>query len=658
MPHYQVAIATPLFKKFTYAYDDDLMPGQVVVVPLRGKSVVGVVAAEKSNYKGLVKDIIKTLPYVLNAKQTDFCAWLSDYTLTPYGQCTRMMASLPLKEFERLTKDGAENKDIALTVAFKSAQKNIVLTGEQQHAVGCLQKNYHNFYPALLDGMTGSGKTEVYFKCIEDVLKLGGQALVLLPEITLSEQWIMRFKEHFGFEPLQWHSKTTPKSKRIAYQTVYEGKSCVVVGARSGLFLPFQKLNFIVVDEEHDASYKQEEKVIYNARDAAVYLGKVNKCPVVLASATPCLETYHNAVEGRYAHLKLKSRYGVETLPEVKIIDQRTQDPYAKKTYISDPLIEQTQKALNRNEQILFFVNKRGFSPLTLCKACGHRFECNSCSGWLTHHQKTKELKCHHCAHSEQYPPHCPACGTKDQLTGCGPGVERLLEESQKHFPKARHLVVSSDMMESNTARQEAIQSILNHQVDIIIGTQMMAKGHHFPLLTLIGIIDGDMGLSGMDLRACEKTFQMMFQVAGRAGREHLNGQVFLQTYNPDHPVIQAIKNYDRDAFLKAELQQRKEFSMPPFSRLISITLSSLSKDLLYRAGKKLASRVPKVEGVQVLGPTVPPHAMIRGQHRLRFLMMSALQVNRHEIVKFWILKSNLPSQVRKHIDVDPLSFM
>lgn len=658
MPHYQVAIATPLFKKFTYAHEGELTPGQVVVVPLRGKSIVGVVAAEKSNYKGLVKDIIKTLPYKLNAKQIAFCTWLSDYTLTPYGQCTRMMASLPLKEFERLEKDLAENKEIAVRATFNKAQKDVVLTDEQQQAVKCLQKNYHQFYPALLDGMTGSGKTEVYFKCIEDVLKTGGQALVLLPEITLSEQWMMRFEEHFGFTPLQWHSKTTAKHKRIAYQTVYEGKSCVVVGARSGLFLPFQNLKFIVVDEEHDSSYKQEEQVIYNARDASVYLGKINRCPVLLASATPCLETYHNAVEGRYAHLHLKSRYGVETLPDVKIIDQRTEDPYAKKSYISKSLVSAAQEALSRKEQVLFFVNKRGFSPLTLCRACGHRFECNSCSGWLTHHQKNKELKCHHCAHSEPYPPYCPACGTKDQLTGCGPGVERLLEESEKLFPNARHLVVSSDMMESNTARKDAIQSILNHDVDIIIGTQMMAKGHHFPLLTLIGIIDGDMGLSGMDLRACEKTFQMMFQVSGRAGREHLKGQVLLQTYNPDHPVILAIKNYDRDAFLKAELQQRKDFNMPPFSRLISITLSSVSKDLLYKVGKKLANRVPKAEGIHVLGPTVPPHAMIRGQHRLRFLMMSAPHINRHEIVKFWILKSNFPSQVRAHIDVDPLSFM
>ncbi|MDP2193913.1 MAG: primosomal protein N', partial [Alphaproteobacteria bacterium] len=392
-------------------------------------------------------------------------------------------------------------------------------------------------------------KTEVYFKVIESLLSAGKQILVMLPEIMLSEQWIMRFKSHFGCVPLEWHSRVTPKKKRQIFQHIYDGKPCVVVGARSSLLLPFQNLGLIVVDEEHDSSYKQEEKVIYNARDAGVYLAKLNACPVVLASATPSLETYYNAVSQRYHHLKLKSRYGEQSLAKVHIIDQRTHDPMIKKSYITDQLARVAQQALDRQEQVLFFVNKRGFSPLTLCRACGYRFECKSCSGWLIHHQKTNKLHCHHCHYQEPYPMYCPSCGTLDQLVGCGPGVEKVYEESIALFPNARHLVISSDLMESHAKRQAAIERILSQEIDIMIGTQMMAKGHHFPHLTTIGLIDGDMGLSGMDLRACEKTFQMLTQVSGRAGRESLKGAVYLQTYNPDHPVIQAVQNHDRDAF-------------------------------------------------------------------------------------------------------------
>lgn len=640
MNTYQIALPTPIYETFSYKSDDLYEPGQFVVVPIRGRSVIGMVTDEPCHYKGALREILQPLPITFNSKHQRFLKWLSDYTLTPLGLCTKL--PFPIKELDKLEKDKIE------PLAYK--YNPLELTQEQQDAYKAISLG--TFTPYLLDGTTGSGKTEVYFQLLEDILKQKGQALVMLPEIALSEQWIIRFEKRFGVKPYLWHSQTPMKKRRAAFKAIYEGQSAVVVGARSSLFLPFQNLQSIIVDEEHDLSYKQEEQLIYNARDSAVMLGKIWECPVVLASATPSLETYHNALEGRYKHLMLKARFG--EMPTLHVLDLRSRD--SKKNYISEPLARAVEKSLGNNEQILLFLNKRGFAPLTLCRACGHRFECKSCSAWLIHHNQ--KLMCHHCGHKEPYPLHCVKCGVRDQLIPCGPGVERILEEAKELFPNARFLVMSSDMVTSQKALGEAINKILNNEVDIIIGTQIMAKGHHFPKLTTIGIIDGDMGLSGMDLRASEKTFQLLFQVSGRAGREDLKGNIYLQTYNPEHPVIQSLKSFNRDVFFETELKQRSDFHMPPYSKLISVTLASLSKEALSKVTYTLDKKRPYIDGVMILGPTTPIFAQLRGYHRQRFLIISKLGINRHQIVKDWVLNTSIPKTVRLHIDVDPVNFV
>lgn len=655
MPRFQVVVPTPLFKPFTYESDEDLAIGQLVIVPLRSSFVVGMIGAIESDFKGTVRDIDLVLPWHLNKNQITFLKWMSDYTMTPFGLCVKLMIPFPFKEIQKMLKTKRlEDKDKFSFIKTSS----ITLTSDQKQASLHIQKKIGTFTPFLLDGITGSGKTEVYFDVIRKILEKGQQALVLLPEITLTTQWLERFQEQFGFKPYLWHSHVNTKQKREIYLSVYRGDSCVVVGARSALFLPFQKLGFIVVDEEHDTSYKQEEQLIYNARDAAVQRAKIEECPIVLASATPSLETYHNGQTGRYTVLKLQSRYGVNELPQINVIDKRLKEEKIKGKFLSKTLVQKIEENLQKKEQTLLFINRRGFAPLTLCSDCGYRFQCKGCSAWLVHHEKKNILKCHHCNHEEGYPSFCPECGTKESLVPCGPGVERLNEEIEKSFPKARILVVSSDMLTSKTIMESVIHDILSEDVDIIIGTQLMAKGHHFPKLTLIGIVDSDMGLSGMDLRAAEKTFQLLYQVAGRAGREHLKGEIYLQTYNPEHPLIKALMAYDLEGFFKAELGQREIFHMPPFSKLLTITLQSPHKNDLEKAAYHLSKSAPTDENFQILGPTPPPFSILRGMHRERFLVIAEKSVQRQKIISAWVFKTKLPKSVRVMIDVDPVSFL
>lgn len=651
MLHYQVALPTPLFQSLTYAYDGDLSVGQMVVVPLRSTMMIGIIIQKESAYQGATKEIHTILPWQLNQKQINFLTWLSQYTMNPFGLCAKLMMPLPLKEFEKIIqKPSALPPPLPL-----QSSLNVVLTPDQQEACEKIEKVQDVFTPFLLDGMTGSGKTEVYFHIIHRCLLDKKQALVLLPEIALTEQWVMRFEDRFGFKPDLWHSQLTPKNRRLLFEKIYNGAPCVVVGARSALFLPFQNLRIIVVDEEHDSSYKQEDQLIYNARDAAIVRAQHEACPIILASATPSLETYYNAKQGKYELLILKSRYGVEEMPTIHIIDRR--DKKKSKAYISPPLEQAVTQALQRQEQSLLFVNRRGFAPLTLCQACGHRFECKSCSSWLTHHEKSHILKCHHCLDTQAYPNHCPQCGVTDAFVACGPGVERLHEEAKTLFPQARFLVMSSDMIDAAPKMKEAMAKIINHEVDIIIGTQLMAKGHHFPKLTIVGAVDADMGLNGMDLRACEKTFQLLYQVAGRAGRDALKGHIYLQTYNPDHPVIQNLKNYDKDAFLQAELDQREAFHMPPFSKIALITLSSRNITDLDTATKILYTQQPQHDDIQILGPSIPHLAKVKGEYRKRFLLMTKKTGHRQSYIHQWIFQKKLPRSVRIYIDIDPLNF-
>ncbi len=513
------------------------------------------------------------------------------------------------------------------------------------------------FSATLLDGVTGAGKTEVYFEAVAEALRQGKQVAVMLPEIALTPQLLKRFETRFGAPPAPWHSDLNPKQRRRIWRGVAEGKARVVVGARSALFLPYPDLGLIVVDEEHESAFKQEEGVIYNARDMAVARASLGKLPIVLASATPSLETVINVEKGRYDRLVLPERHGAAELPSVQAIDLRA-DPPERGRWLSPQLITAIAETLAAGEQVMLFLNRRGYAPLTLCRTCGHRFECPNCDAWLVEHRFRKELQCHHCGTRAPVPFKCPECGSEDSLAACGPGVERIAEEAAERFPQARMAVLSSDHMHGPAATQEAFGQITRQEVDLIVGTQVVAKGHNFPMLTLVGVVDADLGLTGGDLRASERTYQLLHQVSGRAGRGEKPGRVLLQTYMPHHKVMEALVAGDRDQFLESEAAERDAAGMPPFGRLVSLILSAPDLQQAMDAARMLARAVPAADGVRVLGPAPAPIALLRGRHRIRFLIKARRDFPVQKYVRAWLDAVKLPNAVRLAVDVDPMSFL
>lgn len=514
------------------------------------------------------------------------------------------------------------------------------------------------FSATLLDGVTGSGKTEVYFEAVAAALtEPGGTVLVLLPEIALSAQWLERFEERFGVTPAEWHSDLPPGTRRRTWRAVAEGKVRVMVGARSALHLPFPDLRLIVVDEEHDGSFKQEEGVIYHARDMAVLRAQIFACPVVLASATPSLETVANAEAGRYTRLHLTERHGIAELPEIITVDLR-KNPPPRQRWISPPLQEALEETLARGEQAMLFLNRRGYAPLTLCRTCGHRIECPACDAWLVEHRFGRRLECHHCGFMMKTPEICPECEDTGSLVACGPGVERLYEEALAILPEARIEVVTSDTLQGPLAAAAFVDRMASGEVNLVIGTQIVAKGYHFPLLTLVGVIDADLGLAGGDLRAAERTFQLLSQVAGRAGRAGHAGRVFLQTSNPNATVLQAIASGDRDGFYAAESDMRQDHEWPPFGRLAAIVVSGEDEDQVDRTATDLARAAPQAEGLRVLGPAAPPLALLRGRYRRRLLLKTSRTISIQRVLSDWLSRVKPPNAVRLQVDVDPYSFM
>jgi primosomal protein N' (replication factor Y) len=513
------------------------------------------------------------------------------------------------------------------------------------------------FSVTVLDGVTGSGKTETYFAAIAATLAAGRQVLVLLPEIALGAQWLARFRRRFGALPVEWHSDVPQPARRNAWRAVSTGRASVVVGARSALFLPFADLGLIVVDEEHDSSYKQEDGVCYQARDMAVLRGSLAKIPVVLVSATPSLETVVNIARGRYRRVSLPHRHAEAALPEVALIDMRRQRLEAGR-FLSAPLVEALGRTLDAGEQALLFVNRRGYAPLTLCRACGHRLQCPHCTAWLVEHRFTAQLQCHHCGHAERVPALCPECLTAGTLVACGPGVERLREEATARFPAARIALMVSDLLVGPRAAAELAEGMVAHRYDVLIGTQIVAKGHHFPLLTLVGVVDADLGLTGGDLRAAERTYQLLHQVAGRAGREDRPGRVLIQTYMPEQPVMQALARADRDGFLAAEANARRAAGLPPFGRLAALIVSAGDPDAADFAARALARAAPLLPGVEVLGPAPAPLAILRGRHRRRFLVKAERGVNLQAVLREWLARVRLAGSTRLQVDIDPYGFL
>lgn len=510
----------------------------------------------------------------------------------------------------------------------------------------------------LLRGVTGSGKTEVYLEAVAEVLRQGRQALVLLPEIALTAEFLARIGARFGARPAEWHSGVTVTERRRAWTMVAQGGAQVVAGARSALFLPFRDLGLVVVDEEHDSSYKQEDGVLYNARDMAVLRASLCGAQVVLASATPSLESWTNAEAGKYRKLELTARIGAASMPALRSIDMRAEALPADR-WVSPTLEAAVQARLARGEQALLFLNRRGYAPVTICRACGHQIGCDHCDARLVEHRFLKRLVCHQCGETRPIPQACPACGAEDRLAAVGPGVERLSEEAAALFPGARIATLSSDLFGSARALKAQIEEIAQGAADIVIGTQLVAKGHNFPQLTLVGVIDADLGLQGSDLRAAERTFQLMRQVAGRAGRRARPGTALLQTFQPEHPVIRAILAGDEEGFWRAEAEERRHAGVPPFGRMAGIILSSPDMQQVHDLGAELARRDAPLRriGAQVFGPAPAPIARIRGRHRVRLLVKAPKGVALQPAVAQWVGQVRAAGQLRLTVDIDPQSF-
>ncbi|MBO4295007.1 MAG: primosomal protein N' [Alphaproteobacteria bacterium] len=718
-----VMLPLPFNDVFDYRASDDVKIGDVVRVPF-GKSIeIGVVfKSEKISDldEKKIKNILGVLPYCLKPSLLKFVEWVAKYNLAYIGLVLKMvlcakgafddpkmhilykltgktLQEAKLKNSDArwhvidLLKHAPYSKAEIMTGAGVSAgviktlidagilepvsvqrpkeKQNLCfqgievqLTEEQQNAADYLIKAQETgFNVTLIDGVTGSGKTEVYLQAAVNVLKKGKQVLILVPEIALTTQWLERFEKRFGVKPYQWHSALTPSERRETWQAVIENRAKVLVGARSALFLPYTNLGLIVVDESHDQTFKQEDMVNYQARDMAIVRAKLENIPIVLSTATPDLETIVNVEEGKYNTVVLKNRYAAATLPEIKIVDLKKDRP--KKgdwgaSWLSPSLCEALKENLEKGEQSMLFLNRRGYAPLMICRDCGNRLQCPNCTSWLTEHRSRDKLICHHCGYMMSTPKYCPECGSQDGLTACGPGVERIAEEVKFRFPLAKAEILSSDTTSSFKAISEVISKMERKEIDILIGTQILAKGHHFPMLTLVGIVDADLGLMGSDLRASEQTFQLLSQVSGRAGRGDKKGMVYLQTLYPENAVLKAIVENNRNAFVTIEKKSRQMLNLPPFGKLAALIVSSTNENLSEKCAYHLAKIAPHMAGVSLLGPAPAPIYMLRGKFRYRLLLKTLKTINIQGVIQSWLKNLNLPSNVRVEVDIDPYSFM
>ena len=718
----RIGVMLPLPLSETYDYrvpaGMTLAAGDIVAVPLRKRQAIGVVwdegGGEVADEK--LRDVLGRLEAPALPEVTRrFVAWVSAYTLFPAGAVLRMVISVPAaleppkpvtafaaagqvpevrmtptrrrvlaalaggppRPAAELAREAGVGTSVVRGLAAAGAlvevqvppasrfadpdwrRPGLPLSRDQAQAAQSLEAGVANggFGVTLLDGVPGAGKTEVYFRAVARALERSCQVLVLLPEIALGAQWLDRYRDRFGGAPAEWHSDLTQAQRRTTWRAVAEGRARVVVGARSALFLPFPDLGLIVVDEEHDTAFKQEEGVVYNARDMAVVRARLGGVPVVLVSATPSLETVVNVRRGRYAELRLPDRHGGARLPRVRLIDTRADGPGGGR-WLSTAVRDAVAETLADGEQAMLFLNRRGYAPLTLCRRCGHRMQCPRCTAWLVEHRLVGRLQCHHCGYSAKLPAACPSCGAAESLAACGPGVERLAEEVQCLFPGIRHAVATSDSIAGPRAARDLVRRIEDREIDLLIGTQIVAKGYHFPLLTLVGVVDADLGLAGGDLRAAERTYQLLYQVAGRAGRAERPGRVLVQTYMPENPVMQALVSGDRERFLDAEAADRRNGGMPPFGRLAALILSSHDEGALDDAARLLGRTAPSGDGVEVLGPAPAPMALLRGRHRRRLLMKTERNIAVQPLLRRWLAVAGTPGRVRVQVDVDPYSFL
>ncbi|TWG98962.1 replication restart DNA helicase PriA [Mesorhizobium sp. J18] len=715
-----VMVPMPAERPYSYVVPPGMKvePGSIVRVPLGPREVAGIVwdgDGEAVDARKLrpVSEVFDCPP--VHEEMRRLVDWIAAYTLSPPGMVARMVLRAPAAfdpepplEGLRLTEcrpdrmteararvlelageghawtrsglahaagvslsviDGLKAQGVFETVEIPPRPvvarpdpgfARPCLTQDQQAAAEVIRGHVEagGFSVSLLDGVTGSGKTEVYFEAVATAIEKDRQVLILLPEIALTQAFLERFHDRFGAKPAEWHSDLPPRMRERVWRQVAEGSVRVVAGARSALFLPFRELGLIVVDEEHDPAYKQEDRVFYNARDMAVVRGHIGGFPVVLASATPSVESRVNADQGRYERLVLPARFAEAALPEIKAIDMRRSPP-ARGGFLSPALLEEVDGTIGRGEQALLFLNRRGYAPLTLCRVCGHRFQCPDCSSWLVEHRFRGQLVCHHCGHNEPRPEACPECGSLDHLVACGPGVERIAEEVVAHFPAARTIVLSSDLLGGVRRLRLELEAIAKGECDIVIGTQLVAKGHNFPNMTLVGVVDADLGLANGDPRAAERTFQLLSQVTGRAGRSGRKSLGLLQTYQPEHPVMEAIVSGDAESFYEREIAERERSGLPPFGRLAGVIVSAAARQEAESHARALRRAAPSAKEIDVLGPAEAPLALVAGRHRFRLLVHGERRSDMQAFLRAMLAEGPKPhGSVRVQVDIDPQSFL
>nr|WP_306269307.1 primosomal protein N' [Pararhizobium sp. IMCC3301] len=716
-----VLVPVAIDRPYSYLVPDGmvLQPGALVVVPLGPREVTGVVWPSQRNDADVPSAKLKPVLAQhdvppLRDDLLDFIAWLAGYTLAPLGMVLRMVLRAPaalepakplpgfrlglvvperltparrrvldqLQEGFAWTKRGlAEAAGVGTSVIDGLEKLGAVdkvmlppqhallppdtsygvpqLSDAQQGAADVLVAavDAGGFQPILLEGITGSGKTEVYFEAVARALDLGKQVLLLLPEISLTSGFLDRFTDRFGTRPAEWHSDVPPKRRAQVWRGVADGSVRAVAGARSGLFLPFRELGLAIVDEEHEPAYKQEEGAIYHARDMAVVRAHRAGFPVILSSATPSVESLNNARTGRYKHVELSERYAEAELPALATIDMRIDGP-ERGHWLAPKLIAALGDTLAAGQQSLLFLNRRGYAPLTLCRKCGHRFQCENCSAWLVEHRFRGTLACHHCGHTQKKPEACPECHSTDSLVPCGPGVERIAEEVELLFPQARTLMLSSDLQGGVRRMRLELEAVTRGDVDIVVGTQLVAKGHHFPLMRLVGVLDADLALGQGDPRAAERCFQLLAQVTGRAGRAGGSSVGLIQSYQPDHPVIDALVKGEPHLFYERELAERKAGGLPPFGRLAALIVSGEDKAATASHAAALSRAAPRTEGVRVLGPAEAPMSLVRGRHRFRMLARASRGFDLSRYVREWLgAAPKARGSVRVSVDMDPVSF-
>ena len=711
---------------YDYRLVDNADLGSFVRVTLMNRPYIGVVfgAGDSGRPQDKIKDVKKVFPWKISVADLQWIQKMSDWTLMAPGAVLRLILNVPdsfdeprteqlysynfdnkskMTENRQKIVDAFEMNDnepmsvndiqniahvgasvvktmIARGMLNPVALRNIVRTLRYEYSdIGAIKLNNEQraaadaighdiarggFSVNLLDGITGSGKTQVYFDSAWRAYSAGRSVLLMMPEIALTAQFIKRFESRFGAPTVVLHSNLTAARRRDIWRGVMCGEIRMVVGTRSALFLPWQNLGLIVVDEEHDSSYKQEDMGNYHGRDMAILRAKLSNFPIVLASATPSEETIHNVEVGRYGHLVLKSRYGGAELPKIETVDLRENKPAEYHTnstdmypgFLSPILCDAIGEVSNKNQQVMLFINRRGFAPIVQCKKCGWVAKCPDCSVGMTYHKKIGKLLCHICGRTMVLPAKCPDCGNDVSMRGAG--LEKIEEEIHAKFPSARTALVSSDTMMSRGALERLVLRMESGDLDIIIGTQILAKGHHFPNLTLVGVVDADMGLFGTDFRAAEHTFQQLFQVAGRAGRGLVPGRVLLQTYQPAHPVLRAICGGNRDEFLRADMDARRVAKMPPFGQLIAIITECKNESRLRKFCDELAKNIPNISGVRIMGPIMAQMYQVRGFYRMRFLICGDERAALQPIVKSWLMHVSVPANVRVKIDVGPQNFM